>query len=49
MAGKYWLPGMNVAAGEKANWPTKNGRFGLHHAIIKDDIAIAAGATPASP
>jgi len=42
MAGKYWLPGMNVAAGEKANWPTKNGRFGLHHAIIKDDIAYCS-------
>ena len=42
MAGKYWLPGMNVAAGEKANWPTKNGRFGLHHAIIHDDIAYCS-------
>jgi hypothetical protein len=42
MAGKYWLPGMNVAAGENANWPMKNGRFGLHHAIIKDDIAYCS-------
>ena len=42
MAGKYWLPGMNVAAGEKANWPTKNGRFGLHHAIVHDDIAYCS-------
>ena len=42
LAGKYWLPGMNVAAGEKANWPTKNGRFGLHHAIIHDDIAYCS-------
>ncbi|MGO9757088.1 MAG: LVIVD repeat-containing protein, partial [Roseiarcus sp.] len=42
LAGKYWLPGMNVAAGEKANWPTKNGRFGLHHAIINDDIAYCS-------
>lgn len=42
MAGKYWLPGMNVAAGEKPNWPTKNGRFGLHHAIINDDIAYCS-------
>ena len=23
LAGKYWLPGMNVAAGEKADWPTE--------------------------
>jgi hypothetical protein len=42
LVGKYWLPGMNVAAGEKANWPTPNGRFGLHHAIIHDDIAYCA-------
>ena len=42
LAGKYWLPGMNVAAGEKANWPTKNGRFGLHHAIINDDVAYCS-------
>ena len=42
LAGKYWLPGMNVAAGEKADWPTKNGRFGLHHAIIHDDIAYCS-------
>jgi len=42
LAGKYWLPGMNVAAGEKANWPTKNGRFGLHHAIVHDDIAYCS-------
>ena len=42
MAGKYWLPGMNTAAGEKANWPTKNGRFGLHHAIIRDDVAYCS-------
>ena len=42
LAGKYWLPGMNVAAGEKAKWPTKNGRFGLHHAIIHDDIAYCS-------
>ncbi len=42
MVGKYWLPGMNVAAGEKANWPTQNGRFGLHHAIIRDDVAYCS-------
>ena len=42
LTGKYWLPGMNVAAGEKANWPTPNGRFGLHHGIIHDDIAYCS-------
>ena len=42
LAGKYWLPGMNVAAGETPNWPTPNGRFGLHHAIIHEDIAYCS-------
>ena len=42
LVGKYWLPGMNDAAGEKANWPSKNGRFGLHHPIIHDDIAYCS-------
>jgi hypothetical protein len=42
LAGKYWLPGMNVAAGETPNWPTPNGRFGLHHAIIHEDTAYCS-------
>lgn len=42
LAGKYWLPGMNAAAGETPDWPTPNGRYGLHHAIIHDDIAYAS-------
>jgi hypothetical protein len=42
LAGKYWLPGMNKAAGEVAHWPSPNGRFGLHHAIIGDDIAYCS-------
>src|ERR1700722_4845610 len=42
LVGKYWLPGMNKAAGETANWPTKNGRFGLHHPIIQDDVAYCS-------
>ncbi len=42
VVGKYWLPGMNKAAGETANWPTKNGRFGLHHPIVQDDIAYCS-------
>ena len=42
LVGKYWLPGMNLAAGEKANWPTKSGRFGLHHAIVHDDTAYCS-------
>jgi len=40
-AGRYWLPGMNAAAGETPSWaPTR--RYGLHHAIVHGDIAYAA-------
>jgi len=40
-AGRYWIPGMNLAAGETPNWPARS-RYGLHHAIIDDDTAYAA-------
>jgi hypothetical protein len=40
-AGRWWIPGMNAAAGETPSWePTR--RFGLHHAIINGDTAYAA-------
>ena len=42
LAGRYWLPGMNVAAGETPNWPSKSGRYGLHHPIVHDDIAYCS-------
>ena len=42
IVGRYWLPGMNLAAGEKANWPLPTGRYGLHHAVVHDDIAYGA-------
>jgi hypothetical protein len=42
MAGKYWLPGMNFAAGETPHWPLPNGRYGLHHPIIHGDIAYCS-------
>lgn len=42
MAGKYWLPGMNHAAGEQPNWPLPTGRYGLHHAIVSGDIAYCS-------
>lgn len=42
MLGRYALPGMNAAAGEKPNWPTKNGRYGLHHPIVQDDVAYCS-------
>lgn len=42
LVGRYWLPGMNLAAGEMPDWPSEVGRFGLHHAIIHDDIAYCS-------
>lgn len=40
-AGRFWLPGMNLAAGESPAWPPSR-RYGLHHAIIAGDTAYAA-------
>ena len=40
-AGRYWIPGMNLAAGETPWWPSGS-RFGLHHAIVDGDTAYAA-------
>ena len=40
-AGRFWLPGMNLAAGETPDWaPTR--RHALHHAIVHGDTAYAA-------
>jgi hypothetical protein len=39
--GRYWIPGMNQAAGETPDWPPGS-RFGLHHPIVHGDIAYAA-------
>ncbi|GEO17489.1 LVIVD repeat-containing protein [Microvirga aerophila] len=40
-AGRFWLPGMNLAAGENPDWPPTR-RYGLHHPIISGDTAYAA-------
>jgi hypothetical protein len=40
-AGRYWLPGMNLAAGEQPSWPSER-RYGLHHAIVGGDTAYGA-------
>jgi hypothetical protein len=40
-AGRWWIPGMNLAAGEAPSWPAAR-RYGLHHAIIHGDKAYAA-------
>jgi hypothetical protein len=42
LAGRFWLPGMNLAAGEQPNWPSEAGRYGLHHAIVHGDIAYCS-------
>ena len=40
-AGRWWIPGMNQAAGETPTGrPTS--RYGLHHAIVHGDTAYAA-------
>lgn len=40
-AGRWWIPGMNLAAGETPSWAAAR-RYGLHHAIIHGDRAYAA-------
>jgi len=40
-AGRWWIPGMNQAAGETPSWTTTS-RYGLHHAIVHGDTAYAA-------
>jgi hypothetical protein len=40
-AGRYWLPGMNMAAGETPDW-APNRRYGLHHAVVNGDTAYGA-------
>ena len=40
-AGRYWIPGMNLAAGETPAWPAAS-RCGLHYAIVNGDTAYAA-------
>ncbi|WP_298284511.1 LVIVD repeat-containing protein [Acidocella sp.] len=41
-AGRFWLPGMNAAAGEVADWPSDFGRYGLHHPIVHGDLAYCS-------
>ena len=40
-AGRYWLPGMNTALGERPNWASTR-RYGMHHAIVNGDTAYGA-------
>lgn len=40
-AGRWWLPGMDAAAGERPTWPAGK-RVALHHAIVDGDTAYAS-------
>lgn len=40
-AGRFWLPGMNLAAGEQPDWPAQR-RYGLHHATVSGTTAYGA-------
>lgn len=40
-SGRYWLPGMNTAAGEELRWEPAR-RNGLHHAIVHGNTAYGA-------
>lgn len=42
ITGRYWLPGMHTAAGERPSWDTERWRYALHHAIIAGDTAYAS-------
>jgi hypothetical protein len=39
--GRYWLPGMHQAAGERPRW-AETRRYGLHHAIVNGNTAYGA-------
>jgi hypothetical protein len=41
-AGRWWLPGMNTAAGEQPSWDAGRWRYALHHAIVDGDTAYAS-------
>jgi hypothetical protein len=40
--GRYWLNGMNEAAGERPSWQADKWRYALHHAIISGDTAYSS-------
>jgi hypothetical protein len=42
LVGKFWLPGMNQAAGETPDWPKPDGYYSLHHPIVHGDTAYCS-------
>ena len=41
IVGKFWIPGMHRAAGEKPSWP-EGKRYALHHALVAGNLAYGA-------
>ena len=41
IASTWWLPGMNLAQGERPTWPAGH-RYALHHAIVSGDVAYGS-------
>ena len=41
VVGKFWLPGMWSAGGEKPTWP-QGKRYALHHALVAGNLAYSA-------
>ncbi len=39
IAGKFWLPGMNTAAGETPDWDDETYRYACHHGLVAGDTA----------
>jgi hypothetical protein len=42
LAGQWWIPGQNLAAGETPSWDPVRWRYGLHHALVAGDTAYGA-------
>ena len=42
LVGKWWIPGQNIAAGEKPSWDPLKWRYGHHHSVISGDTAYGA-------
>lgn len=42
VAGRWWLPGQHLAAGERPSWDVTRWRYGLHHALVAGDTAYGA-------
>lgn len=39
IVGRYWIPGMNLAAGETPTWDAQRFRYSCHHGLVAGDTA----------